>query len=435
MAPWQREILEAISPCILALARQQTPPRRGVWVEAVKGAGKDCIASAAVLWAMAFSGSPLTIQIAAADQQQASEVHKSASEWMHANPWIGQRVERQRWRLVNKANACEAEILTADALGSHGARPSFLIQNELSHISDTGFVETLADNFSKMPNAFALYCTNAGFLPSLAWDWRQIYQDDPRWAFFKIDQTPPWQNPADIAEAKRRNPKHRFDRLYRGVWQTGSGEGIDPDLIQAAIVHNGPMTYAEDGYGFAGGLDLAISRDHASFAIVAPRFGTARVRVAHVTNWKPPAGGQIDLIAVGNTIRKLRQQFGFPSIYYDPWQCEHLSQTLRQEGLNMIAVQPTAQNLTAMAGAVLEGFRDRKIELFSHPELIDDLQRLSIRETAAGGLRLVMPRGRTGHGDRATAMALVLPQALEAAAQPPPEAYRPERIIGHICAD
>ena len=55
--PEQVEFLEAVGPCLLALARRQRPPMRGCWTEAVKGWGKDSLG----LWhslAVAFARRP-----------------------------------------------------------------------------------------------------------------------------------------------------------------------------------------------------------------------------------------------------------------------------------------------------------------------------------------------------------------------------------------
>src|SRR5262249_36555640 len=67
----------------------------------------------------------------------------------------------------------------------------------------------------------------------------------------------------------------------------------------------------------------------------------------------------------------------------------------------------TGANLTAMATMVLDTFNSSSIGLYRHEQLILDLGRLRVEEKSYG-LRLSSPRGPSGHGDLATALALAL---------------------------
>ena len=139
MADYQREAITALSPAVWRLAHGQATFGDVLilkfWIEWTKGAGKDTILAAIVLYLAIFSRRPLTIQIAAVDQAQADELHKAAKTWLYYNPWLAECVEIQNWRILGERSGVVAEILSADTAGSHGARPDVLILNELSHVT------------------------------------------------------------------------------------------------------------------------------------------------------------------------------------------------------------------------------------------------------------------------------------------------------------
>ena len=122
----QVEFVEFVGPCLLALARRQRPPIRGVWAECVKGWGKDSLSALAILWLLAFAPWSITVQVAADDQQQANEVRRAVS-MLRSNPWLADRIDVQRWCIVNEATGGRADILISDAFSSHGARPDVII--------------------------------------------------------------------------------------------------------------------------------------------------------------------------------------------------------------------------------------------------------------------------------------------------------------------
>ncbi len=290
MADFQRDFLIQVAPCLLAIARRQRPPQRGLWAEMVKGAGKDTLAALSILWLLLFAPWNVLIQCGADDQKQAGELRRSALDWIKANAWIADRIEVQAYSILNTVTGAVAEILTSDASSSHGSRPDLLVLNEVSHITGEPFAQTLLDNFTKMPDAFGLLCTNAGELMTWQWRWRELYRNDPRWYFVKVTQTPAWQTPEDIEEARRRNPPARFRRLYRGEWVTPGGDALPPDSIERSIVHQGPLLERnKQNHLICGlGIDGAVSGHHASIVVLAGSHREQKLRIARVIDFPPP---------------------------------------------------------------------------------------------------------------------------------------------------
>ena len=163
MAEFQRERFAGIVPALLSVARGEKPEIGRYWWEATKGASKDSDLACCLLWLLAFTKRPLTIQCGAADRDQAAEMQKACKDVLRLNDWLAARVEVQAWKVVCKATGSECEIIVADVAGSHGARPDVVVINELSHIQKQEFAENLADNAAKVPHGLVCIATNAGF--------------------------------------------------------------------------------------------------------------------------------------------------------------------------------------------------------------------------------------------------------------------------------
>jgi len=451
MADFQRKRFASLDPALIAIARGQKPAIGRHWWEATKGASKDSDLAVALLWLLAFCPRTLQCQVGAADADQANELRKAAKAILKHNAWLGGTITIQAWSITNTRTESICEIIAADIGGSHGARPDVLILNELSHVTKHEFASNLMDNAAKMPNGLAIIATNAGIRGTWQFQWRENARTSPRWCFNQYSQPAPWLDPGELDEAARRNSASRFARLWRGVWVDGGGDALDGVAIQAAVDRTlRPLVERQPGLAFAGGLDLAVSRDHAAFVVVgksvghveriehqrparrlplaframaelgiidapdeAPEVeylehpGSGRLRLASVQSWRPPANGQIDLSAVEAAVLDAHRRFGL-TVFYDPFQCALMAQQLRRAGVRMEEVTFVGANLDAMAAQLLEQFNSRNIDLFEHPELLADLGRLNIVEKSYGH-KLEATRDREGgHADRATGLALAV---------------------------
>lgn len=426
MATFQRERFAALAPALLAVARGEKPPiGRFMW-EASKGTSKDTDLAAAIIYLLIFTLHPLTIQVGAADQEQAGELKKAAKLWLHLNPWLADRITIQNWRIVCERSESTCDIIAADVAGSHGSRPDVLILNELSCITKDEYAETLMDNATKVPHGIVVVATNAGFTDSWQWRWRELARQSDLWSFHRWAQPSPWLDPAHVEEAKQRNSRSRFERLFMGVWASGAGDALSPEDIAAAVRPDlKPMRGDEAGYAVAAGLDLSTRRDHSAFVGVACHLTTRRVRLAWSISWKPGLDGKIDLAAVRQTVLDYHEIFGLSALIADPHQASLMVADFVAAGINAVEYPFVGKNLDRMASTLLQVFREREIDLYDDPELIRDLGRLSIQERAFG-FKLEAPRDRTlGHCDKAIALSIVLPWATEAVAnyqEPIPDA-------------
>lgn len=406
-APFQLERIEAAAPSLLALATgRHATISRHLW-DGTKGSDKTSALAITVLWAMIFCPGGLLIEIGARDSNQAGELRLALLSIVRANPWIAEILDVQAKCIVHKHNGSRADILTADALGAHGSRPDIVIIDELTHITDEAFVQTLLDNAGKMPNGLVFIGTNAGFLGTWQERLRQVAVESPRWFVHVYAELAPWITAEEDAEARKRNPTARYNRLWRGIWSTGSGDALDPDSIEAACTLDGPVPgYVRRYAPYLGFLDLGLKHDHAALVVLGMDLQTRRIRLASCQSWNPAHySGRIPLSLVRDECLRTANEFQLNGIVYDPWQAELMAEDLRAAGVRMRSYEFTSKHLSQMATTLLEVFNNRMIDLYRDPLLLRDLSRLVIVERPQG-FRLQSTRDADGHADRATALAM-----------------------------
>ena len=94
---------------------------------------------------------------------------------------------------------------------------------------------------------------------------------------------------------------------------------------------------------------------------------------------------------VEDKLREVNARFNLKQVNYDSWQATHMAIRLqacglgkivhghnRKPGLPMVEVPPTGANLQRMATTLIEGFSDRRLELFEDAALRRDLKRLRV---------------------------------------------------------
>ncbi|HVX15106.1 MAG TPA: terminase large subunit [Pirellulales bacterium] len=414
MADFQRERFAAINPALLAVAAGERPRPGKHWWEAVKGNSKTTDLAVVILWLLTSARRPLLVQIGAADRDQAGEIKKAAVDILRLNRSLDEDVKVQTSQMICPRTESKAEILAADVVGSHGARPDVLVLDEVVHVRKTEFLENLLDNASKIPHCLTVVATNAGFTGSWAWRFRELARNSDRWSFHRRTEPSPWVDRTEIDEARARNTPSRFDRLWGGVWSSGNGDAISETAIDASIVLAGPVDQPRADRVYVGGLDLGVKKDHSAFLVLECDGRDRRVRLARCFSWAPTAG-QVDLIAVRDTIALCHRVYGLRSVRFDPNQALLMAQELQKEGVSLSEMPFAGTNLNRMASAMIEAFRSGRIELYRDERLIGDLKKLTIVEDGFG-MKLEAPSdARDGHCDRAFALATCLPHALELA--------------------
>lgn len=464
--PWQREDLAAILPSVArAIGIHDAPaaPMRHWW-ERPRGHDKSSSAALLACAALAAAERPISVILAAADEGQAALIHEAASKLVRLNPVLdGKREAKglgrgllkvQERRILAPRSGASAEVITSDAPSSWGLRPDVLIVDELSHWTERAekFWESLFSALGKRKTACGLLITNAGWRESWQWRLRERVRIDAAWRFSRLEGCVASWIPADLlAEQRRILPPLAFSRVWTNQWIDGAGDALRGDDVDRSIVLPGPQA-PEQGWVYYAGLDLGISRDQSALAVVgggarivpepepeqrpalprslqamidlgyldaapAPRRGDEipdfidtpaqrTLKLVHLQAWASPPGGKVSLSDVEGAVRQAHARYRC-AFWFDPHQAQLLAERCRASGISMHEVPFTGSNLALMASALLERFASSSIELFPDEALLGDLRRLKII-VRNYGYRLDSARGPTGHGDRATALALAV---------------------------
>ena len=420
MADFQRERFAGLIPDLIAVAAWKKPPHGMHWWEATKGASKDSDLALALLWLILFANRKLHIRVGADDKEQAAELKEALDSAlkMPQNKWIDDQVGVYNWEVRSRRTGSKIEIVAVDATGSHGRRPDVTVINELSHIRNREFAETLMDDADKVPHGLRIIATNAGYQGTWQWAWRQQFLDSGAWLPHVFSRPSPWISQQSLDGSKRRNSLTRYNRLWWGVWSEGEGDAFDASDLAAARTQEGPIYFTPNGWLAVQGLDLGVKHDHAALCTLLVKPGCGRVRLAQVQSWKPEEStGKVDLPAVREACRETYKKFGSAWFGYDPHQAELMAMDLSKAGLPVQEVPFTAKSCDQMARDLLEAFRGKFLDLYDDPDFYADLHRLHIVERR-WGYKLEAPSDRSGHADRAIAFAIALPVALEIANDP-----------------
>ncbi len=445
---WQRSDFAALDPGWKRAAGQAaTGGCSRAWLERPRGHSKTLDIAVICTWALFASRRTLKGVAAAGDLDQAGLLRDAIEGLRRANPWLSEIIDVQKERVVNKHTGSELSILTSDAPTSYGLTPDFIVADEVTHWAKRDLWDSLISAAAKRAACLFIVISNAGFQDSWQFQIREAIRQDPGWHFSRLDgPVASWITPDRLAEQRRLLPDIAYRRLWLNEWSSGSGDALSPEDVSRAVTLSGPAAERQDGWAYAAGLDLGLSRDASALVIVGkhtgyleireaaaveltdnervlidaglreppdmtPDFvdhpGTGRLRLVDVKVWTPTAGRKVDIEAIEKAIIDAAERFEGLRVGADPWQAAYLVERLRKRGLQIEPVDFMANNLKSMCSAVLEAFSEGAIALYDHPRLLADLKALRVEERNYG-CRLVSPRGPSGHGDAATGLSIAL---------------------------
>lgn len=414
--PWQRKDFEALDAGWRQMVSGQgTGAIMRAWIEKGKGHSKTTDQAMMVSWALFAAKRKITGVVGAASKDQAKLLRDAIDGLYRRNEWLAEKLEIQRYVVVNKATGSELEIISADEATSHGKLPDFIVVDELTHHVKSGLWESLLAGSAKRANCMLVVITNAGLGKGSSWQWkiREIFRES-QGCYFSRTEGPvaTWLTRERLDFQRKSLPPSAYNRLWLNQWQTGDGDALDPSDVEACCVLEGPSIERKLGCEYVGGLDLGITHDHAGFVVVEVDWMARKLRLVQCDSWKP--GGprkEVDLQAVELAILRAQQRYGLAGVIYDKFEAAYMAQRLRDTGIILQSFEfSSPKNRDEMARTIIRCFRQRTIEIYREPLLMVDLAKLSIVEKAYG-LKLTAVSDETGHADRATALAIVLPKA------------------------
>ena len=415
--PWQAADFAAIDPGLMRAAGVPTVTegKQRMFLQRPRGHSKSSDLAVVLVWALLFAKRPLKAIVAAADRDQSLLLRSAVVRLMMLNPWIGNALTAQASKVTNGRTGSEAEFISSDVSSSFGHLADIFICDELTCWENVGLWESLLSAAAKKRSALLVIAANAGF----EGDWQARLRDaidgDPSWYYRSLPGcVASWIGERQLAEQKRLLSESAYRRLWLNCWVSAVGDVLDAADLEAAIDASAkPMRGDEPQYAFVAGLDLGIRRDHSALCVLGHNLKTKRIHLAYSESWAPPPGGQVDLMAVQGRVYDVARRFRCPT-FFDPWQAELLAEQLRRRGLKMLDRAFSGSNLNAMAVAVLEVFRERRLSLYPDAALMRDLGKLRIVERSFG-YKLEAARDEYGHCDRAMAFAIALPGIIDTA--------------------
>lgn len=430
MDDWQAKDFLAMDPAWQRLLGLPTEGEHRLWtrawLERSRGHSKTLDMAITVLRVLLAARRPLVGVAAAGDKDQARLLRDAIAKLVRLNPAAHGIIEIQAYKVVNTINGASLEILSADAPSSFGLTPDFIIVDEICHWTEAGQAlwNSLFSAAAKRSHCVLVVITNAGVIGSWQHKLRELVRQNENWYFSRLEgPVASWISQATLAEQyKLLVMPSAVQRYWFNVWISASGDAIDASDMDFAFQDLPPMDGKEKGWRFAGGLDLATSRDWAAFAIVGKQPKDGIRRLARMWVWKPPAKGkQIDLDLIRRTVLEAHKQFRFFKVGVDPFQAVLMAQQLAAAHVPMEEIAFTGNNLNRMAADFTEAFTSHSIQI---PKtcvgLKEEIERLSIAPKSYG-YRLEINRvAGKGHGDQATALALAMLAVRDAPARVAP---------------
>jgi hypothetical protein len=172
----------------------------------------------------------------------------------------------------------------------------------------------------------------------------------------------------------------------------------------------GPELRADPDRSYVAGLDLGAVSD-ASVLAIGHREGE-RTRLDYMRVWQGRRGARVDFDALGAEVLELYREFRF-SLSADPWQALELITRLEKHDVDVRPFHFSPQSKTRLASTLLHSINTGALELYPAEGLRDELVALRVKPSSSGSGMFAFDHAPGEHDDRATALALMLVEAIE----------------------
>jgi len=454
--PWQLADAEAILPALAKLVRADAPEPEvsRCWWERGRGSAKTSDFALLLLWVLLFSRRRRRAVWAAADADQGLMGLDACRVLFTHNAWMRELLVIQADRIVNPRTESVCSFVTADAPTAFGWIPDLLIFDELTHWKREDLWTALFSAVGKRRDCVLMVGMNAGWEDTWQARLRGVVMGDSGWYFSSLPgPVASWIGEDKLAEQRRMLPAIAYARLWENRWQSGAGgDAFEREDLDAAVTLPGASGW-QLGYNYCAGVDLAVRQDSTAVCVLGihvghseriagtvtrpePRIieilrevdvlpppmpevsyraipGTGRLLLADCRVWSPGAGKKVSLEAVKAWIIDAHRKYRLRSVSLDPSQGELLAEQLRAVGVPVELRPQTGAALQVQSTALCEAIRERRLELYNHPDVLADLRAARVKETNYGWRLFHVRRNPgdgpgTGHGDAMTALSLAL---------------------------
>jgi phage terminase large subunit-like protein len=370
----------------------------------------------------------------ASDRDQGRLVVDSVAGFVARTPGLSSAVRVDGYRATALRSGSTLEVLAADAPGSWGLRPAFLVVDELSAWADTLAPRQLWDAttsaLAKIPGARLLVLSTSGDPSHWSYKVLEHARRDPLWNTHEVSGPPPWADPARLAEQRRRLSESMYLRLFENRWVAAEDRLVRPDDLAACVRPDDCHLEARSGVRYRVGVDLGIKGDATAIAVVHEETDGVEQRIVadRMLRFRGTAANPVQVPVVEEAILQASEAYRRAPVSLDPWQMIGSAQRLRAQGITVEEFNFSAQSVGRLATTLHTLVRDHRISLSDDPELLDELGRVKLREVSPGVLRMDHAAG--DHDDQAVAIALAALPFVERGPRRPGRAINPGRYEG-----
>jgi hypothetical protein len=278
--------------------------------------------------------------------------------------------------------------------------------------------ESLSTSAAKLAEARLLAIST----PSDPTHWtKRIYdfaEGSELWSTATIPGPVDWLDPRKVEEARQRLAPSSFARLFLCEWASSEDRLATVDDLRACVSLEGPQPFVS-GREYVVAADLGVVRDR-SVAMVVHRepIGAGDVAAAgddgrllieyrivldRVAVWHGTPAAPVQLAEVEGWLEQAAMSY-HAGLVLDPWQSIGLGQRLRSRGVRVSEFAFSSSSVARLANTLAGLIRNRALALPPDEELLSELARVRLRETAPGVVRMDSEPGE--HDDRAVTLAL-----------------------------
>lgn len=327
------------------------------------------------------------------DKDQAKIVFERTKRAFERSPVLKSEVTIRRDSIEVKKGYGVYRVISADSTTAHGLNASCTIFDELWGFRNYDLWEALTHSPARK-QALHFIITYSSYEPwdgALLWDLYQrgIKGEDPRqytcWLSGDDANPASWVTPEYLEQQQRRLPEHIFKRLHRNEFTSGAGVFISRDDIDIAL--NPALDYRSQGKGnvYYMSVDLGLVKDKTVVTVVHKDRESKKIILDSMKTFEGIRGDKLKIDSVESYIINQYHAFrNVKSVVCDPWQMVSTVQRLKGKGIPIEEFIFTASNITKLTENLFSLFKDRRIEIYDHPELIKELLSVVVVEKSYG---------------------------------------------------
>jgi phage terminase large subunit-like protein len=364
----------------------------------------------------------------ATDADQAALLLDALAGFAARTDGLGGALTIENYRVTAKHNGARLEVMAADAASAWGLKGDLFVVDEFAVWPTTAgprrLWEAILSAVPKVDGCRLVLLSTAGAPDHPSAKLLAHARTSPEWFAQEVPGPCPWISDDALAEQRRLLPESQYRRLHLNEWVSSEDRLVSAEDLAACATLDGPQAPAV-GTRYVMSLDMAYVHDQAVLA-VCHRDGE-RVVLDRMHAWKGSRLRPVREHDVEATLLEAHRAYNRPEALLDPWQTKGMAQRLRGEGVNVTEFTFSAQSVGRIALVLYRLLRDHQVALDDDGDLLTELARVQLRETAPGVYRMDHAHGE--HDDRAVALAMCCAYLVE---QPTDSGYGSSIDVGPI---